>query len=264
MPEHTTFLSYVVHMFAHGPEQARLFGPGMLTGANPSWRSWEPPATALLVILIIMLLGLRARARYQNLNDSVTPEDKLTLRTFFELFLGYFYEMARDVMGPTRAKRYFPIIASASMFVFFSNMMGLIPGLAPPTSSLSITLGSALVVFVLFNFYGLKTNGLGYLKHMSGPWLGWGGLPLNILVFVIEVISACVRPITLAVRLMLNMAVDHLLASIFIGMFAILLPVPVMFLGVIVILVQTLVFTLLSSIYIALATEHEDEHGAHA
>jgi F-type H+-transporting ATPase subunit a len=264
MPEHTTFLSYVVHMLVHGPDKATAFGPGLLTGAAASWRSWEPVLTALLVILVISLLGLRARAKYRNLDESVTPEDKLSLRTFFELFLGYFYEMARDVMGPARAKRYFPIIASASMFVFFSNIMGLIPGLAPPTSSLNITLGTALVVFLLFNFYGLKTNGIGYLKHMSGPWLGWGGLPLNVLVFVIELISTCVRPITLAVRLMLNMAVDHLLASIFIGMFAILLPVPVMFLGVIVILVQTLVFTLLSSIYIALATEHEDEHGAHA
>ena len=72
----------------------------------------------------------------------------------------------------------------------------------------------------------------------------------------------CVR-FTLSVRLMLNMAVDHLLAGIFLGLFALLVPVPVMFLGVIVILVQTLVFTLLSSIYIALATEHEEhDHGS--
>lgn len=261
MPEHTTFLSYLIHMLVHDPARGHAFGPGLVTGSAPSWHSWEPPITALLVIVVIMLLGLRARARYRNLDEAVTPEDKLSLRTFFELFLGYFYEMARDVMGPKRAKQYFPIIAASSMFIFFSNIMGLIPGLAPPTSSLSITLGCSLFVFLAFNFYGLKTNGIGYLKHMAGPWLGWGGLPLNLLVFVIEVISTCVRPITLAVRLMLNMAVDHLLAAIFIGMFAILLPVPVMFLGVIVILVQTLVFTLLSSIYIALATEHEHEHG---
>jgi F-type H+-transporting ATPase subunit a len=261
MPEHTTFLSYLVHAMMNGPER-ETFGPGMLTGSAPSWRAWEPPITALIVILVITLLGVRARSRYANLKQAVVPEDRLTLRTFFELFLGYFYEMARDVMGPKRAKKYFPIIAASSMFVFFSNIMGLIPGFAPPTSSLSITLGCALLVFLLFNFYGLQTNGVKYLKHMAGPWLGWIGLPLNILVFVIELISTCVRPITLAVRLMLNMAVDHLLGTIFIGMFAILLPVPVMFLGMIVILVQTLVFTLLSSIYIALATEHEEEHGA--
>ena len=262
MPEHTTFLSYLIHMLPNGAELAKAFGPGMLTATPPTWRSWEPPITALLVILIIFFLGMRARQRMLAVDESVTPESKLTVRTFFEIFLGYFYEMARDVMGPQRAKKYFPIIGASAVFIFFSNIMGLIPGLAPPTGNLNITLGCALVVFVLFNGYGLYVNGFGYLKHMCGPWLGPAGIPLNMLVFVIEVISTCVRPVTLAVRLMLNMAVDHLLGSIFLGLFAILLPVPVMFLGVIVILVQTLVFTLLTSIYIGLATEHEEHHEA--
>jgi F-type H+-transporting ATPase subunit a len=214
----------------------------------------------LLVILLVAVLARAARARYQKLNEAVVPEDKFSLRTFFEIFLTYFYEMARDVMGPRRAKKYFPIIGAASVFVFFSNLLGLIPGLAPPTSSLSITAGCSILVFVLFNFYGVRAAGLGYFKHMTGPWLGYAGIPLNILIFIVEVISTCVRPVTLAVRLALNMAVDHLLGTIFLGLFAVLVPVPVMFLGVIVILVQTLVFTLLSSIYIALATEHEEEH----
>jgi F-type H+-transporting ATPase subunit a len=260
MPEHTTFLTYFIYyVLPDGAELAKSIGGGAL-GTPPSWRVWEPPVTALLVIVLIGLLGLRARSRYMKIDEAVIPEDRLTLRTFFEAFLGYFYEMARDVMGPKRAKKYFPIVGAAAVFVFFSNMLGLIPGLAPPTSSLNITFGCSLLVFVLFNFYGLRTNGLGYFKHMTGPWLGPLGIPLNILVFVVELISTAVRPVTLAVRLMLNMAVDHLLGTIFLGLFALLIPIPVMFLGVIVILVQTLVFTLLSSIYIALATEHEDEH----
>jgi len=69
-----------------------------------------------------------------------------------------------------------------------------------------------------------------------------------------------VRPITLAVRLMINMAVDHLIAGIFIGLVALFLPIPAMILGVIVIVVQTIVFTLLTSVYIGLATEHEEHH----
>ena len=56
------------------------------------------------------------------------------------------------------------------------------------------------------------------------------------------------------------MAVDHLVGSIFLGMVAILVPVPLMFLAIIVILVQTLVFCLLSSIYIGLATEKAEHH----
>jgi F-type H+-transporting ATPase subunit a len=69
-----------------------------------------------------------------------------------------------------------------------------------------------------------------------------------------------VRPITLAVRLMLNMAVDHLILGIFLALVSVLIPLPVMLLGCIVIIVQTLVFTLLTCIYIGLATEHEEHH----
>ena len=83
---------------------------------------------------------------------------------------------------------------------------------------------------------------------------------LALLLFPIEVISLCVRPVTLAIRLMLNMAVDHLLVAMFMGFFAILVPVPIMMLGIIVICVQTLVFCLLTAVYIGLATEHGEEH----
>jgi F-type H+-transporting ATPase subunit a len=91
------------------------------------------------------------------------------------------------------------------------------------------------------------------VKHLAGPawYLSWLILP-------IELISLSVRPITLSVRLMLNMSVDHLLLGIFLGMFALALPLPVMLLGCLIIVIQTLVFTLLTIIYIALATEHAE------
>ena len=77
--------------------------------------------------------------------------------------------------------------------------------------------------------------------------------------FIIESISICVRPVTLAIRLLVNMAVDHLLVSIFLGLFALFLPLPLMLLGCIVIAVQTLVFCMLTAIYIGLSTEHAEE-----
>ncbi len=84
--------------------------------------------------------------------------------------------------------------------------------------------------------------------------------------FVIEMISHVVRPITLAIRLMANMTADHMVLGIFVGLFAgmglVLLPVPIVFylMGVLVVTVQTLVFCLLSVIYITLAIQHEEEH----
>ena len=174
--------------------------------------------------------------------------------------------MAKDVMGAKNAKRYFGLIGGSAAFIFFSNVLALIPGFTPPTSNLNVTLGYAILVFLSFNYWGLKENGWGYLAHLAGP--KWYLAPL---IFPIEVISTCVRPVTLSIRLMINMAVDHLVASIFLGMIAFLVPVPLMFLAIIVVVVQTLVFCLLSMVYINMAVtthEHDDhgheEHGEHA
>jgi F-type H+-transporting ATPase subunit a len=253
MPEHTSWFTLLLaHMHETLDQNAQAFGETVIRHEAPSWRSFEPLAAALFVTLLVLGIALRVRSRLQNPDDAVVPEDRLTLRTFMEAFLSYFYDLAKSVMDAERAKKYFPLIGTAAMFVFFSNVLALIPGFPVATSSLSITLGCAIVVFVCFNAYGLATNGFSYIAHLAGPawYLAW-------LVFPIEVISLTVRPITLAVRLMLNMSVDHLILGIFLSLVAALIPIPVMLLGCLIILIQTLVFTLLTCIYIGLATEHE-------
>jgi F-type H+-transporting ATPase subunit a len=253
MPEHTSWFTLLLaHMHETLDQNAQAFGESVIKHEAPTWRSFEPMAAALFVTLLVLGIALRVRSRLQNPDDAIVPEDKLTLRTFMEAFLSYFYDLAKNVMDAERAKKYFPLIGTAAMFVFFSNILALIPGFPVATSSLSITLGCAIVVFVCFNAYGLATNGFSYVAHLAGPawYLAW-------LVFPIEVISLTVRPITLAVRLMLNMSVDHLILGIFLSLVAALIPIPVMLLGCLIILIQTLVFTLLTCIYIGLATEHE-------
>jgi F-type H+-transporting ATPase subunit a len=267
MPEHTSFISYLVAwLFATFPAFADNFR-GLKHVVNPSQpveaqHAAEPLITSLIVVILVSVLGTLAGRRVKNIDEAVIPEDKLTLRTFFEGFVGIFYDMMKEMMGPKRAKRYFPIIGTSACFIFFGNMIGMIPGFNPPTSTWSITAGCAIVIFVMFNYYGIKENGVGYIKHLAGPWLGWFGLPINILVLSIEVISLCIRPVTLSIRLMLNMAVDHLLVAIIFGMISLLVPIPILMLGTLVCIVQVFVFCLLSSIYISLATEHE-EHGEH-
>jgi len=251
MPEHTTFLTYLLSKFPALRENAENIGYSFIGHRDPTWRSFEPVFTGILVMVLVIFLALRTRATLADVDRAVIPDDTLTLRTFMEAFISFFYGITRDVMGPKRAKRYFPIVGASACFIFFCNLLALIPGLAPPTSSLNITLGCALCVFILFNFYGLQANGLDYVKHFAGPQ--WYLAPL---VFPIELISTCVRPITLSVRLMVNMSVDHLLVTIAIAIVTLLVPVPLMFLGIIVIIVQTLVFSLLTAIYIGLATEH--------
>jgi F-type H+-transporting ATPase subunit a len=254
MPDHASWLTLVLGYFHQTlARNAHVLGESIIGHQPPTWESFEPLGAALSVALLIVVLSLMVRPRLKQLDQAVIPEDRLTLRTFFEAFLGYFYELSKSVMGAERAKKYYPIVGASAVFVFFSNVLALMPGVPIATSSLNITLGCALVVFVLFNVYGLAANGLAYVKHIAGPaWYLWW------LTFPVEVISLCVRPVTLSVRLMLNMSVDHLILGIFLGLFALALPLPVMLLGCIIILVQTLVFTLLTIIYIALATEHLD------
>jgi F-type H+-transporting ATPase subunit a len=260
MPEHTGFLTYLLAKLPGLRENAHNLGKTVLGGHEITYRELEPIFTSILVILILIYLAAEVRGQFRKLNESVVPDGTLTLRTFFEAFFGYFYTMAKDVMGAKNAKRYFPLIGGSAGFIFFANASALIPGINPPTSNLNVTLGCAFLVFLSFNYYGIRENGLGYFGHFFGPWLGYVGIPINILIFVVEVFSTCVRLATLSIRLMVNIAVDHLVASIFIGLIALFLPVPLMFLAIIVVLVQTLVFCLLSSIYIGLATEHAEHH----
>lgn len=256
MPSHTGFLTYLIAMFPALRENARNVGKTFLGHHDVEYRGIEPIFMAMIVMAFVILLAAGARKVYRNLDESVVPDETLTVRTFFEAFFGFFYDLAKGVMGAENAKRYFPIIGGSAAFIFFSNATSLIPGLNPPTSSLNVTFGCAIFILIAFNYYGLKENGWHYVAHLAGP-----KLYLAPLVFPIEVFSTfIVRPATLAIRLMLNIAVDHLVGTIFLGLIAVFVPVPLMFLATIVIVVQTLVFCLLASIYIGLATEDMKHH----
>jgi F-type H+-transporting ATPase subunit a len=262
MPEHTSFFSYLLAQFPVLGQNMDVFGKSFF-GQPVTTHSAEALAASIFVMLLLVGLAFGIRGQLVDYDKSVIPDATLSLRTFFEVFVGYWYNTMKDMMGPKRAKRYFPLVGSLACFILFCNALGLIPGFAPPTSNWNITMGCALVVFVMFNYYGFKENGLGYVKHLFGPYIGWWGIPINLLLFLIEVVSLLIRPLTLSVRLMLNMAVDHLLVTLTLGMFALLLPIPVLVLGTLVVIVQVVVFCLLTSIYISLATEH-DEHEADA
>jgi len=258
MPEHTSFFSYLVAMFPALGENMRNLGHTMF-GKPVTAHNAEPLVASLFIVALVAGLAFATRSRIVDYDKSVVPDEKLSLRTFMELFIDAFYGTCKDIMGAKRAKRYFPIIGTSACFVFFSNAIGLIPGFSPPTSNWNVTLGCAIVIFCAFNYYGIKENGLGYFKHMMGPMA-----ILAPLIFPIELMSLIIRPITLSVRLMLNMAVDHLLVTITMGMVALILPIPVLILGTLVVVVQTYVFCLLSAIYISLATEHEEHEEDHA
>jgi F-type H+-transporting ATPase subunit a len=254
MPEHDNFLTLLLEGAKENLEQnAGFIGKSFVAHQPAGWHSFEPIIASACVIVVILFIARSLRVDLEDLDKSVIPESGLTLRTFMEAFVGYFYDLAKSAMDAERAKRYFPVIGASALFVFCSNALALVPGMPVPTSNMNVTLGCAMIVFVLFNIYGIMTQGfIPYFKHMGGPL--WYMFPL---IFAIEFVSLCVRPFTLALRLMINMSVDHLILGIGLSLFPLFLPIPLMLLGIIVVLVQTMVFTLLTAIYIGLATERE-------
>jgi F-type H+-transporting ATPase subunit a len=256
MPEHTSFFTYLLALFPGLRDVAKMFGHTVF-GKPVTVHTLEPIIVSLLVMVLLVALSSIVKGKITASDEAVIPDDKLSLRTIFEILVGFVYDTMKDAMGAERAKKYFPVVATAFLFVLTSNMLGLIPGFAPPTSSWDVTMGAALVIFIAFNYYGFKENGLDYIKHLAGPvwWLAWLILPL-------EIMSTAIRPLTLSVRLMINMSVDHLMVGVVHSLFMYVLPVVIMMLGTLVIVVQAYVFTLLSAVYIALATEHEDHDDA--
>lgn len=208
---------------------------------------------AAMVVLFVLYGALSFRTAVgASGKNSLVPPPKLTIRNFFELICDGVMNLMIGVMGEKNAKRFFPLIGSLALFIFFSNVAALMPGFVPATDTLKTNLALALLVFVLTHYYGFKEHGIAYLKHFFGP------LPvLAPLIFIIELIGHLARPVSLSLRLMGNMAADHKVLFSFFALVPVLVPVPFYFLGFLVCVVQTLVFSLLSMVYISMAIAHD-------
>ena len=245
---------------------SELFGPSYLEH-NPHLGVQHVVAYATVVLFLIGV-GFYVSRKLKNPSEHILPEGKVTFYGFIETIVSATYNLSSDLMGAKPAAYFLPLIGACALVIWFSNALGLIPGFLPPTDNLNTTFAMAIVIFFVTHIYGIKEHGFAkHFGHFFGPkvpwWIAWFIAPL---MFVIETISHIVRPITLGIRLMANMTADHMVLSIFVGLFAAMglffLPVPVVFylMGVLVVTVQTLVFCLLSVIYIALAIAHDDEH----
>jgi F-type H+-transporting ATPase subunit a len=246
---------------------ARVFGKPF-NEDGVTWYAHQTPGVqhiyaALFVLSLLALIAVVTDTSIRAAGKDLLPHDKLTIRNFAELFVGTAYSTMSDIMGPKAARYFLPLIGTCAFFIFFSNALGLVPGFAPPTDNFNTTLACGMVVFVTTHVYGLKENGWNHIKHFFGPWLGPLGIPLNILMLFIELISHVVRPLSLGIRLMANMVADHLVLTIFCGLLPAALmfipvPLPMYLLGSLVVVVQTLVFCLLSTVYISMAIEHAE------
>ena len=208
-------------------------------------------ATLIIVFTVLILIGLRARVALGTGEQSIVPVGKISARGFFEMITDMIGGLADQVIGH-HGRTFAPYFASLFTFILLNNFVGLIPGMTPATDNFNTTFAFGVFSFLAYNAVGLKEGGMGYLRHFLGPVL-W----LAPLMLIIEIISHIIRPLTLGLRLANVMTGDHTVLTVFLNLFPVGPAIPFYALGMMVCLIQAFVFTLLSMVYIALATAHD-------
>jgi len=131
------------------------------------------------------------------------------LQNAMEAAVEFILSLIDDVIGPD-GRRFLPLIATLGLYIFASNLLGLVPGFSAPTDNVNTTASFAIVVFFAYHWIGIRKHGLWpYLKHFAGPMPA-----LAPLMIPIELISHLARPLSLTLRLFGNMLGGHILLSI--------------------------------------------------
>lgn len=182
--------------------------------------------------------------------DLFRPTSKISFAAVAEIGIINLFQFTSSIIGKN-AQNLFFLLGSLFFFVLVNNLVGTVPGFAPPTEEFNTTIVLGCLVFLTTHVIGLKTHGLMYIKHFTGP-VWW----LTPLMLPIEIIGHLVRPLSLALRLFGNMTGDHKVVAVFFGIFPLLLPLPFMASGIFISVLQAFVFLLLSLIYLSGALEH--------
>jgi F-type H+-transporting ATPase subunit a len=195
-----------------------------------------------LIMLILLIGGFLLVRRLK-----IVPSKGQNL---VELVVGGLEDFMVGITGP-EGKTFFPYIATIFLYILFSNMIGLVPGFFSPTANLNTTLSMAICTFILTHAIGIKHHGFKYIKHFLGP------IPLMApFMLIIELIGHFARIMSLSIRLFGNIFGKEKVLGIFFGLAGLyLLPLPILFLGVLVSFIQALVFALLSIVYFTGAME---------
>lgn len=261
-------------MFAAGFTWWHLIGLGSDWEGYESFPEWLLGPTAqphgymqsfvaswLVVLVVVGLsvagrLSLEAAKKREGVSKWFSAPG-IGLLTVVELVVDFWRSMVGGNFARRDARAFTPLMCALFVYVFLSNLLGMVPGFLPPTENVHHNWAMALSVFVLFMGVGLLRDARAFVKHLLGPVL-----LLAPLLFVIEVLGLIVRPATLTIRLTGNIFGDHTVFTIMSDLVPWVVPVPFLGLALIVSFIQAFVFTLLTVIYISLSVPHHD-HGSH-
>ena len=220
----------------------------------------------MIIVFAVMLIVIF----YAGKRLTLVPNSK------FVNMVEYGYQFVRKDMGENAIghgyKKHVPFLATLFFFILISNFIGLIPGAKAATGTISITWALSIISFVYFNYWGVKAHGgWGYIKSIAPSGLPGPMVPV---IWFFEFISLVLRALTLAVRLYGNMFAGHMALGIFallatgffqamiqgagaiggVSIVWLLFLVAMYALECLVAFIQAYVFTILSAVYISLAT----------
>ena len=241
-----------------------LLGPVVRAGGEALGYHFEKPEAPIpnfmvmvgLISVIITATGLFIRSR-------LSVENPGKFQILLEDAVSSVRGLLDQWIGPS-GSRFLPLVITLGIFILLGNYMGLVPGLMAPTSSINVTLGCAITIWVYYHFQGIKKQGIGaYLWHFAVP----PGSPVWLapIMFIIEMISHLSRVMSLSLRLFGNIFGEELVIAILFSIVPFLVPLPMMLLGLLTGGLQAFIFMLLSIVYLqgAVAVEHHHDEHAH-
>ncbi|MBI1333446.1 MAG: F0F1 ATP synthase subunit A [Armatimonadetes bacterium] len=229
-----------------------------------SFKGW---AFYLLIVIVFICVFLGYAKKGYNGRVFTSKVSRLAEQLY--LFLE---NMVLGAIGP-HGRKYLPLAAGFWILIFVSNILALLAPMSP-TTVLSFNVGLAVASIAYVQYEGIKANGFfGHVTHFAGPKLGLALLPITLMIFVIEIFSELMKNMSLSIRLFANMHGGHAavesMNSLFFGLSVpglnlvplgeFLLP-----LKILTCVVQALVFTLLTCVYLGLVTSHGHGDEAHA
>jgi F-type H+-transporting ATPase subunit a len=263
------FAAFLNHWF--GPTISHLLALAGIHVQDPAHPIHMHVAMTIVVLIVGMVLVLLLKPRISVDRPGAAQQIAEMLITN-PMGFGI-----RDILVDSAghdAAIFVPLVGSIGIFVLLSNLLSVIPAFESPTGEKSVPLACAIIVFLYYNYQGIRHHGpIGYAKHFAGP-VWW----ISPLIFPVEIISNSARLLSLTVRLWANIFASELLYLTFVallttpvlhfgstnpalawvlGIFPATIPVVFVLLHVFVAVVQAFVFTILPAIYIGLATAEE-------
>ena len=188
-----------IHQFAI----VKFFPIGKIGGAEIYFTN-----SAFYMVLAVLLTGALMLAT--TTKRRLVPD---RLQSLAEMSYEFIADTIRSTIGE-EGMRFFPLVFSLFMFIFFVNMIGMVPYTFTVTSHIIITAALALLVFFTVIIYGIWHNGLHFFKLFFPSNIPWFIMPFLV---PIEIMSFLSRPLSHSLRLFANMLAGHITLKVFAG-----------------------------------------------